>query len=81
MMKDVVKCCIPFLIGVMIGVMLYTLVGWWGFLLIFPWIGFSITFGCLLVIKRKGIKKRLRTQDLPFNAFTFIFIVPWYLST
>ena len=58
-MKDVVKCCILFLIGVMVGVMLYTLVGWWGFLLIFPWIGFSITFGCLLVIKRKGIKKDL----------------------
>ena len=51
------KCCIPFLIGAVIGLTLYTLAGWWGFLLIFPWIGFSITLGCLIAIKRKGIKK------------------------
>lgn len=57
--KEIFKCCIPFLIGILIGAMLYTFAGWWGFLLIFPWIGFSITFGCLLVIKRKGIKKDL----------------------
>ena len=37
------KCCIPFLIGATIGLTLYTFAGWWGFLLIFPWIGFSIT--------------------------------------
>ena len=53
------KCCIPFLIGAAIGLTLYTLAGWWGFLLIFPWIGFSITLGCLIAIKRKGIKKDL----------------------
>ena len=53
------KCCIPFLIGAVIGLTLYTLAGWWGFLLIFPWIGFSITLGCLIAIKRKGIKKDL----------------------
>lgn len=53
------KCCIPFLIGATIGLTLYTFAGWWGFLLIFPWIGFSITLGCLIAIKRKGIKKDL----------------------
>lgn len=53
------KCCIPFLIGAAIGLTLYTFAGWWGFLLIFPWIGFSITLGCLIAIKRKGIKKDL----------------------
>ena len=53
------KCCIPFLIGATIGLTPYTFAGWWGFLLIFPWIGFSITLGCLIAIKRKGIKKDL----------------------
>lgn len=57
--KEIIKCCIPFFIGAIIGATLYTLAGWWGFLLIFPWIGFSITFGCLLSIKRKGIRKDL----------------------
>lgn len=47
------------LIGGAIGMVLRLLVGWWGFLIIFPWIGFSITFGCLLALKCKGIKKDL----------------------
>ncbi len=57
--KEITKCLIPFLVGSLIGTMLYALDGWWGFLLIFSWIGFSITFGCLLVIKRKGVKRDL----------------------
>ena len=59
MRQQIFKCCIPFLIGATIGLTLHTLFGWWGFLIIFPWIGFSITFGCLIAIKRKGIKKDL----------------------
>lgn len=58
-MKNIIKCCIPLLIGGAIGMVLRLLVGWWGFLIIFPWIGFSITFGCLVALKRKGIKKDL----------------------
>lgn len=59
MRKEIAKCHIPLLIGALVGAMLYALDGWWGFLLIFPWIGFSITFGCLLVIRRRGVKKDL----------------------
>jgi polyferredoxin len=36
---------IPFFIGVTLSAILYLTVGWWGFLLIFPWIGFSISLG------------------------------------
>lgn len=56
-MKTILKCCIPLLIGITIGILLRIFAGWWGFLIVFPWIGFCITFGCLLVIKRKGKEK------------------------
>lgn len=58
-MKTILRRCIPLMIGVTIGVMLRIFAGWWGFLLIFPWIGFCITFGSLLAIKRKGKEKDL----------------------
>lgn len=56
-MKTILKCCIPLLIGITIGILLRIFAGWWGFLIVFPWIGFCITFGCLLAIKKKGKEK------------------------
>jgi polyferredoxin len=41
------------LIGISLGVAL----GWWGFLIIFPWIGGWITIGHLIAIKKKGKDK------------------------
>lgn len=39
---------IPLLIGLGVAALLYATVGWWGFLVIFPWIGFSISLGVFL---------------------------------
>jgi polyferredoxin len=53
-MKNVkFKHFIPLLIGITLGVAL----GWWGFLIIFPWIGGWITLGHLIAIKKKGKDK------------------------
>jgi polyferredoxin len=47
------KHFIPLLIGLLLG---FTL-GWWGFRIIFPWIGGWITIGNLIAVKRKGKDK------------------------
>jgi len=54
-----VQAIIPFLIGISIAALLYFTVGWWGFLILFPWIGFSITLGTYLQAKLPRHKKSL----------------------
>ena len=44
---------IPLLIGLLLGLTL----GWWGFLIIFPWIGGWITIGVLVAANREGKAK------------------------
>ena len=39
---------IPLFIGITVAVTLYLTVGWWGFLVLFPWIGGSISLGIYL---------------------------------
>ncbi len=39
---------VPFIIGCAVGIALYTAKGWWGFLLLFPWIGGCITTGLFI---------------------------------
>ena len=56
-MKFQFKIIIPFLIGIGITLLLYWLVRWWGFLVIFPWIGLSISTGMFLRSVLKGKKK------------------------
>ncbi len=56
-MKRILKNCIPFFVGLGIGLMLFATNGWPGFLLIFPWLGASITIGCLIAMNRKGKQK------------------------
>lgn len=51
------KKLIPFFIGVAIAAVLYITVGWWGFLVIFPWIGSSISLGGYLQAKLPRKKK------------------------
>jgi len=67
---------IPFLIGLTVGLMLRFFVGWWGFLLIFPWIGGWITIGSLISIKRKGKAKDLgrRISILMISPVFLIFL-------
>ncbi|MDR2496452.1 MAG: 4Fe-4S dicluster domain-containing protein [Tannerellaceae bacterium] len=49
---------IPLIIGLTLGLALGS-GGWWGFLVIFPWIGASITIGTLIAAGRKGRKKEI----------------------
>jgi len=57
------KIFIPFIIGIIVAATLFLTVGWWGFLVIFPWMGFSISLGAYLLItlpqKKKSIARRI----------------------
>lgn len=61
---------IPLIIGVVISFTLFTTVGWWGFLIIFPWIGFSISLGIYLAEKLPNNKKTKGRQ------ITILMILP-----
>jgi polyferredoxin len=66
------KHFIPLLVGLLLG---FTL-GWWGFLVIFPWIGGWITIGLLISAKRNGIAKDLgrRISILMISPIFLIFL-------
>lgn len=49
---------LPFILGICISAMLYLIFQWWGFLIVFPWIGLSISIGIFLRVRLTG-KKRL----------------------
>jgi len=51
------KTFIPLFIGVFIAIILEFTIGWWGFRVIFPWIGFSISLGMYIRSKLKGKKQ------------------------
>lgn len=48
---------LPLAIGLLITAILYGMFRWWGFLVIFPWIGLSISIGILLSVHLKGNKR------------------------
>lgn len=56
-MKKIINITLPFLIGLAVAVLLNITIGWWGFWVIFPWIGFSISTGMLVRSLLKGKKK------------------------
>ena len=58
-MKKAIDIFLPLLIGLAVAVLLYITTGWWGFWVIFPWIGFSITTGMYVRSQVKGKKKIL----------------------
>lgn len=49
------KVSIPLIIGISVAIIMFLSIGWWGFLIIFPWIGFSISLGIYImsVVSRK----------------------------
>lgn len=71
------KFILPFVIGLLISIILYKTLNWWGFLVIFPWIGFSISIGAFLRLTLKG-KKRLigRKVTLLMTLPCLLFFVP-----
>ena len=50
---------LPLIIGLGIAILLNILIGWWGFWIIFPWIGLAISIGIFLRHNLKGRKKLL----------------------
>jgi len=63
---------IPLLIGLLLG---FTL-GWWGFRIIFPWIGSWITIGILIAVNREGKARDLgrRISILMISPVFLIFL-------
>jgi polyferredoxin len=64
-----IKHFIPLFIGLLLG---FTL-GWWGFRIIFPWIGGWITIGILIALEREG-----KAKDLG-RRISIIMIAPVFL--
>lgn len=68
---------IPLLIGLTVAAILYKTVGWWGFLVIFPWIGTSITIGSVLRTTLTGKMKLIgRKVALLMILPCLLFFVP-----
>ncbi len=67
---------LPFIIGSTLGFFLYFLFNWWGFLLIFPWIGGWITAGNVIALNKKGIQKDFgrRLSILMISPVFLVFI-------
>jgi ferredoxin-type protein NapH len=59
MMKLSFKSFLPLLIGSGIALIVYSAVGWWGFLFLGSWVGGWITVGVLLASSQKGLKRDL----------------------
>lgn len=72
-MRKVLHIILPVTIGFLIAEILSLTVGWWGFWVIFPWIGFSISIGILL---RKILKGRKR---LVGRKISILMILPCLL--
>jgi len=69
---------IPFAIGVLIGTILFRSVGWWGFLVLFPWIGASISIGISLRQTLPNRKKELgRRVSILLNLPALLLFVPF----
>ena len=69
---------IPFAIGVLIGTILFRSVGWWGFLVLFPWIGASISIGISLRQTLPNSKKELgRRLSILLNLPALLLFVPF----
>ncbi len=56
-MRKYKASALPLLIGIAIALILYKTFYWWGFLVIFPRIGFSISVGAFLRMELKGRKR------------------------
>ena len=53
-MKAILRLFLPLLLGFTVAFVLHVTVRWWGFWIIFPWIGFSISTGMFIRFLLKG---------------------------
>lgn len=64
---------LPFFFGLLIAMFLYKTIGWWGFLVVFPWISFSISLGFYLANKLSKADQQLGRR------ITLLLILPIFL--
>jgi ferredoxin-type protein NapH len=71
-----IKSFLPLLIGSGIALIVYSAVGWWGFLFLGFWVGGWITVGALLASRQKGLKRDLgrRVSILVIGLTLMIFL-------
>lgn len=68
---------LPLFIGLLLAITLYKTVGWWGFLVIFPWIGLSISIGIYITkISPPPQKQRGRRITLLLILPVLLFFIP-----
>lgn len=76
-MPQNIKFLIPFTLGIGLGVTLSLSLHWWGFLVLFPWIGFSLSIGILLRQILHGRKRLLgRKISILLILPSLLFFVP-----
>lgn len=73
MLSRYIKLFIPLTLGIILAISLFYSLHWWGFLVIFPWMGLSISTGILLA---GTLKKRKR---LIGRKVTILMILPCLL--
>ena len=69
-----IRSFVPFFIGSFIGLLLFYLLQWWAFLIIFPWIGLSITTGIIISYYLKGEKKITGRKITLLMVFPCLFL-------
>ncbi|WP_155476125.1 4Fe-4S binding protein [Heliobacterium mobile] len=68
---------IPLFIAILVGTILYITIGWWGFLVIFPWIGTSISLGMYLQRNLRTERKNVgRRVSILLILPVFLFFLP-----
>ncbi len=72
-MRKIFRSIIPLFIGLAVSLILNVTVGWWGFWVIFPWIGLSISTGIFIQISLQGERKKLGRK------ITLLMIMPLLL--
>jgi ferredoxin-type protein NapH len=76
-MRRFINCLLPFAIGVLLAGSLYATLRWWGFLIIFPWIGAAISIGITARSLLRGRKRLLgRKVSLLLILPCLLFFVP-----
>ncbi len=75
--KEIMFATIPLIIGLIISLSLYFSLNWWGFLIIFPWIGLAISIGIYLQMKLPPNKADLgRKIAIILNLPVLLLFVP-----
>lgn len=76
-MRFPLNCLLPTAIGALVAAILYATLRWWGFLIIFPWVGLAISTGMVVRSVLRGRKRLLgRKISLLMILPCLLFFVP-----